>query len=298
MTTRRKVLIALAWAAALRSVAGHAQQGAKAPRVGVLFPGPQAALASRIEALKDGLRSAGYPQPERIELILRAAEGDPSRIAPLAAEVLKSNVDVVLAAAAPAVQALRSSTKTIPIVALDLETDPVASGLAVSLARPGGNVTGMYFDFPDFTAKWLQLLREIMPKISRVAVLWDPATGKTQVQAVEGAARTLGIKLQVLEVREPPAVDNAFASARKQGAEGVVMLSSPLFGAGTQQTAQLALRHKLPAITLFPAFARDGGLLAYGPNLLAVWRQAGTMVGKVLKGAKPAELPIERPSKY
>ena len=279
-------------------MAGHAQQAAKAPRVGVLFPGPQAALAPRIEALKDGLRSAGYPQPERIEFVLRAAEGDQSRIAPLATELLKSNVDIILAIAAPAMQALRSSTKTFPIVALDLETDPVAAGLAASLARPGGNVTGTFFDFPDFTAKWFELLKEIIPKLSRVTVLWDPATGQTQIRAVNGAARKLGIKLQVLEVRKPSETGSAFVSAMKQSAQAMVILSSPLFGTSTPELAQLALRHKLPAITLFPAFAREGGLLAYGPNLMASWRQTGVMVGKVLKGAKPAELPIELPSKY
>ena len=298
MITRRKIIIALGAGALTAPLTCFAQPAAKTPRVGMLYPGPQSAVAPRVEAFTDGLRAGGYVAPAQIDLVLRVAGGDPSKIAPFAEEIVKSNVDVIFAIAAPATLASRAATKTIPIVSLDLETDPVVAGLATSLGRPGGNVTGMFFDFPDFTTKWLELLKEIIPKLARVAVIWDPSTGQTQIQAIEGAARKLKIKLTVIEVRKPPEFESAFASAKKQGAQAMIILSAPVFGGNTQKLAELALREKIPAVTMFPSFAREGGLLAYGPNLLGIFRQAGVMVAKVLKGAKPAELAIERPSKY
>jgi putative ABC transport system substrate-binding protein len=193
--------------------------------------------------------------------------------------------------------AAHAATHAIPIVALDLETDPVGSGLIASVAHPGGNITG-FLDFPDFTAKWLELLKESNPKLSRVAVLWDPATGQTQMKAVKQAAVSLDIQLEVLEIRTTADFDAAFGSAGRGGAAALLMLSSPLIAPNVQNLASLAARYRLPAITLFPDFARAGGLLAYGPNLLDMYRQVGLIGGKVLKGTSPAELPIERPAKF
>jgi putative tryptophan/tyrosine transport system substrate-binding protein len=278
--------------------AARAEQAPKVPRIGFLYPGPQPAVPARIEAMLNGLRAAGYSAPAQLELVARVAEGDPARISPMMAEIVGQNVDVIFANGPAVLEAARSATRIIPIVALDLETDPVGSGTIASLAHPGGNITGVFLDFPDFTAKWLELLKESNPKLSRVAVFWDPTTGHTQKKAVEQAAGLLKVQLDVLEVRTPSDFDEAFASASRQGAGAVLMLSSPLIPPNVQALALLAARHGLPAITLFPDFARAGGLLAYGPNLLDLYRQVGFMGGKVLQGTKPAELPIERPAKF
>ena len=183
-------------------------------------------------------------------------------------------------------------------MALDFETDPVESGLLSSLSRPGGNLTGVFFDFPDFSTKWLELLREILPKLSRLAVFWDPSTGPLQLNAVERVAGVMGLRLQVIEVKDIGKVEEAFITARKENAEGLLLLSSPLFGSNPATIAKLALEHRFPAITLFPEFAQTGGLIAYGPNINDLYRQAGAMVAKVLAGTAPADLPVERPIRF
>jgi putative ABC transport system substrate-binding protein len=230
--------------------------------------------------------------------VAQIAEGDPDQIAPLVKEVIANNVNVIIAAGPPVVQAARSVTRTIPIIAIDLESDPVASGMAVTLARPGGNITGVFLDFPDFTAKWIEMLVESNPKLSRAAVLWDPVTGSVQMDAVKKAGGTLNVQLDVIEARRPSDYGAAFSMASERGAGAMVILSSPLISPNVQMLAELALGHRIPAITLFPDFARDGGLLAYGPNVLSLFRLSGIIAGKVLHGANPAELPIERPTKF
>jgi putative ABC transport system substrate-binding protein len=284
---------ALAW-----PLAARAQQGTKVRSLGFLYPGPRQATPPRIEALLTGLRTAGYSAPAQVELVLRIADGDPKRIAPMVLEIIERKVDVIIANGSGVLNAFRSATGTIPIVALDLESDPVGSGLAASLARPGGNITGLFFDFPDFTMKWLELLKEAVPRLSRVAVLRDPTVAMAPLQGVQRAAEALNIHLNVLEVQTAFDFDDAFVSASQQEADAVLMLSAPLFAPNVHRIAELALRHRLPAITLFPDFARAGGLLAYGPNLLDLYRQVGVMSGKVLRGEKPASMPIERPTKF
>ena len=190
------------------------------------------------------------------------------------------------------------ATRTIPIVALDLETDPVASGVAASLARPGGNITGIFLDFPDFTAKLIEMLVECNPKVSHAAVLWDPSTGTVPMESVKKAAEKLNVELDVLEVRRPSDFDTAFLMASQRGAGAMVMLSSPLIAPNVQTLAELSLRHRFAAVTLFPDFARAGGLLAYGPNLLSLHQLTGVLAGKVLRGANPGEVPVELPTKF
>jgi putative ABC transport system substrate-binding protein len=294
---RREFITLLGGAAAAWPLAARAQPSRR-PKLGFVYLGPVAMAGPRVEALLIGLRATGYGGPEQIEIVLRTTDGDPTRIAPLAAEVVERNVDVILAVSSVMVQVFRQATRTIPIVALDLETDPVGSGVVASLARPGGNITGLFFDFPDFSKKWLELLREAIPQLSRIAVLWDPATAATPRKAVEQAASSLSIQLHVLEVRTRSDFEEAFVTASRQGAGAAIMLSSPLIGANAQPLAELAIHHRLPTVTLFPDFARAGGLLAYGVNLLDMYRQTGIIVGKVLQGRKPAELPIERPTKF
>jgi putative ABC transport system substrate-binding protein len=179
-----------------------------------------------------------------------------------------------------------------------LESDPVAAGFIVSYARPGGNITGMFLDFPDFSKKWLESLKEAVPKATTVAVIWDPATGQTQLRAIETIAPTLGFKLVRLEVEKLADFEPAFQLAKQQGSDVLVVLSSPLIGGNTKALAELATKHRLPAMTLYPDFARDGGLMAYGPNLLTFLRQQGVMAAKILQGARPAELPIETPTRF
>jgi putative ABC transport system substrate-binding protein len=288
----------LGGAVAIWPLAAGAQQKSEIPRIGFVYQGSQAAMANRLEGVLSGLRDSGYAAPAQVEIVARAAEGDPARIAPLVAEVIAKNVSVIMPSGPLVLNAARSATRTIPIVAIDLETDPVGSGVAASLARPGGNITGVFLDFPDFTAKWMEILVECNPKLSRVAVLWDPDTGPVQLDSVRKAARTLNVELQVAEVKRASDFDAAFLTATQRGVGAMVMLSSPLIAPNVQVLAELALRHRLPAITLFPDFARAGGLLAYGPNLLSMYRLLGVLAAKVARGADPAALPIERPTKF
>jgi putative tryptophan/tyrosine transport system substrate-binding protein len=295
---RREFITLVGGAAAAWPLAARAQQTAEVPRVGFVYSGPKAVMAPRMEAILTGLQASGYAAPTQVEIVARTAEGDPDQIGPLVKEVIAKNVNVIIAAGPPVLHAARSATRTIPIIAIDLETDPVASGMAATLARPGGNVTGVFLDFPDFTAKWMEMLVESNPKLSRTAVLWDPVTGPVQVEAVGKAGGTLNVQLDITEVRRPSDFNAAFSMASQHGSGAMVMLSSPLIADNVQMLAELALRHRFPAITLFPDFARAGGLLAYGPNLLSLLRLSGIVAGKVLRGANPAELPIERPTKF
>jgi len=293
---RRNFSVFLAVAAVVWPLTVHGQQTTEVPRVGFVYSGSKAAAAPRIEAILSGLRVSGYAAPAQVEIVARTAEGDPAQIAPLVAEVIAKNVNVLIVNGPSVLHAAHLATRTIPIVVLDLETDPVASGVAASLAHPGGNITGVFLDFPDFTGKWIEMLVESNPKISRIAVLWDPSTGTVQVESVKKAAEKLNVKLDVLEVQRPSDFDAAFLMASQRGAGAMVMLSSPLVPPNVQVLAELALRHRFPAITLFRDFARAGGLLAYGPNLLSLHRLTGVLAGKVLRGANPSELPIERPT--
>ena len=296
MMKRRQFIALAGGAAAAWPLAAHAQQHKKIPTIGFLHPGPASVGSTRIAAFLEGLRSTAYREPEQVELVARFADGDATRIAPMATELVGLKVDIVVTVSPAVLRAVRSASATIPIVAHDLETDPVASGMVASFARPGGNVTGMFFDFPEFSKKWLELLKESIPQLASVAVFWDPATGRTQMTAIEAAAKVLNLELDVLEVRTVAELDAAFRSAVRHGA--LLMLSSPLIGLNPTLVADLTLEHRLPAVTLFTEFARSGGLMAYGTDILSTHRQVGVMAGKVLRGTTPADLPVERPTKF
>jgi putative ABC transport system substrate-binding protein len=195
----RREFITLLGGAAAWPLAVGAEQVPAVQKVGFLYPGPVTASSARMAALLDGLRAAGFRVPEEIEFVARIADGDPARLAPLAAELIEQKLAVIVTVGSPAVRIVHSATTTIPIVAHDLDTDPVASGLIASLSHPGGNVTGYFFGFPEFRMKWVEVLKETIPNLTSVAVLWDPATGLSQVKAVEEAAGVLGIKLEILE---------------------------------------------------------------------------------------------------
>src|SRR5262245_58432022 len=198
---RRREFIAGLGGAAAWTLAAHGQQTPEVPRVGFVYAGSKAAAVLRLEAILSGLRVSGYAAPAQVEIVARTAEGDPAQIAPLVAEVIAKNVNVFIVNGPAVLHAAHLATRTIPIVALDLETDPIASGVAASLARPGGNITGVFLDFPDFTAKCLEMLVESDPKVSRAAVLWDLSTGPVQMESVKKAEKKLIVELVVLVMK-------------------------------------------------------------------------------------------------
>ena len=191
--------------------------------------------------------------------------------------------------------AVHSAAPGILIVTYDLELDPIESGMVSSLAHPGGNVTGIFLDLPKFSTTWLELLKEAVPRLASIVVLWDPSTPATaQRTAVLAAAKRLNIATEVMDVKAPAELDAVFETASAHRPDGLLMLSAPVLSIYSQHIAELTLKHRLPAISMFSSFARTGGLLAYGPNLEDLYREVGVMTGKVLKGTKPADLPIER----
>jgi putative ABC transport system substrate-binding protein len=294
---KRRDVVAALGGALLWPMSGRAQSADGPPRIGLVYPGPMAALAPRQGAILEGLRRSGFSESQ-VEFVVRATNGDLTRVAPLISEVLAKRVHIYVAIARPLVQAAQTAVGSLPIVAFDLESDPVASGFAQSLARPGKNITGVFLDFPDLASKWLELLSQSVPNLARVAVLWDPNTGRAQIEAATKAAEALKIAIDTLEVKVLADVEAAFKEGKARGAGAAVMLSTPVVGPNSKQVADFALAQRLPAITLFPDFARGGGLLAYGPELNDIYRRAGVLIGKVLKGEKPANIAIERPSQF
>jgi putative ABC transport system substrate-binding protein len=279
-----------AWPLAVRA------QQTRILKVSLLYPGLATSAVARVAAFREGLHNGGIA-PGDVEVIVLAAEGDPDRLARLALELVERKVDVLVPISELSVKAVRTVTG-IPIVAFDLETDPIGSGLIASLSHPGSNVTGLFFDFPEFSKKWLELLKEAVTPLFNVGILRDPGTGLTQLTAVQAAAALFNVRLDIIEVRGVADLDNAFLEASQRKVGAVIMLGSPIFGTNPKRIASLALRYRLPAITVFPEFAREGGLMAYGPNLLDAFRETGGMVAKVLKGEKPADLPVQLPTKF
>ena len=295
---RREFIALLSGAASGWPLLARAQPAGKVAQIGLLYPGIAAVIATRISALRDGLRAVSFGDADRVEFLVRASEGDPTKLAALAADLVERKVDAIVAISPSALRAAKTATAVIPIIADDLESDPVGSGFIASLARPGGNITGVFSDFPDFGTKWLELLKEAIPALSRVAVLWDPATGPTQLEAVTAAGRLLNVTLQVVEIRAIAELQRAFETAGKGRPDAIIILSSPIIGTNPKLIADLTIEHQIPTATLFSEIARAGSLMSYGPNLLATFQQAGTMLGKILQGAQPADLPVQRPTKF
>jgi len=205
---------------------------------------------------------------------------------------------VILVGGPTGARAAQQATTTTPFVVIDLESDPVESGFVASLSRPGGNLTGLFLDMPELTGKWLELLKEAAPEISRVAVLWDSTTGTTQVRATEEGARALALRAQTFAVGGPAYFNSVLDAVRKTRPGGLVVLSSPLLLHERKRLADFASKSRLPAISMFREFADAGGLMAYGPNFIDMNRRVGTVIDRILKGAKPADVPIERPTKF
>jgi len=292
---KRRALAAAAIAAALASRVATAQ-GRRPARIGYAYVGPPELADARSALILEGLRASGY-QGE-VETILRSTGGDPARLPPVVADIFAQKVSVFIAAGPAALRTARQAANGTPIVAYDFESDPVADGFVQSVARPGGTLTGIFLDVQGFVGKWLEFLRECLPSLSRVALVWDPASGRLQVEALTRIARDLGIATDILEVRARPDYDAAFAKAAEAGVGAAILLSTPMVFAAIRDLAALSLKHRLPTITMFAEFARNGGLMAYGPSVLGATRQAGVMAGRILSGQSPATLPVEQPSIY
>jgi putative ABC transport system substrate-binding protein len=277
-------------------VAANAQPAGGRPRIAVLGLTP--ANQSLSEALQRGLSELGYTDGRNVAIEYVDADGKPERLPQLAADIVRGKVDVVFARGAGALSATEQATTRIPIVAVDFESDPVAMGFVRNLAQPGGNVTGVFLDLPELSGKQLQLLKEIIRPIPRVAILGDPTLNAPQFQATEAAARALGIQPRLLEVQATKDIETALDAAKRAGVSAVLLLSSPLVFHRRAEIGALALKHRLPAASLFVEFAEAGGLMAYGPSLREAFRRAGNYVGRILQGAKPGEMPVERPAKF
>lgn len=250
-----------------------------------------------LEPFRLKLAEQGWVEGRSVSFEYRDAGGDPAGFARAAAELVRLQVDVIFAASAPAVRAAHEATTTIPIVGLDYTTDPVAAGYVERHGRPGGNLTGVFLDAPGFAGKWLELLKAIVPGLSRVAVLWDPSPGSVHRQSVESVAHILGIQLQVLRVRKPDEIDTAFSSLHEH-TQALVILPSPMMYVQNELLAQRAMKRRLPATSMSGGFAEAGGLLGYGPDLGSTYERCAGLVGKILRGAKPAALPIESPQRF
>jgi ABC-type uncharacterized transport system substrate-binding protein len=276
-----------------------ALQAGRVPRIGVLWGYSPSDVSRFSEAFRQGLRALGYVEGQNIALEERWSEGRFDRLPSLAAELVRLNVDVILAASTPAARAALQASRTIPIV-LTLVTDPVEAGFVASLARPGGSVTGLSMMNPDLSGKRLELLKEVIPKVSRVAVFWSPSTPSysRMLHETEAAARILGMQLQIVEVRGPAGLDSAFATVTRHPAGALLALPDPMFRNHLGRILELTAKSRLPALWVTKEFVEAGGLMSYGPDIPEMHRQAAAFVDKILKGAKPAELPIEQPSKF
>jgi putative ABC transport system substrate-binding protein len=291
----------LAGAAALLAapLAAEAQQGGKVWRVGYLAAGSGSENLTYLNAFRQGLRDLGYVEGRSITIEYRWGEGKYERLPKLADELAQLKVDVIVAANAPSAQAAKEATREIPIV-MTVLVDPAAAGLVASLARPGGNVTGLSMIAPELVGKQLELLKQVVPKISRVAVLGNPANPGTapQLREAKAAAQALGLQLQVVEARGPSELDGAFAAMTSARAEAVLVLVDAMFGSQREKIANLAIKSRLPAVSGLTRHAQAGDLLAYGASRVDVYRRAATYVDKIIKGAKPADMPIEQPTKF
>jgi putative tryptophan/tyrosine transport system substrate-binding protein len=274
----------------------EAQQPKKVPRIGLLVP--SSSDSPRRDAFLQGLRDLGYVEGKNIAIEYRYTEGELDRLPDLAAELVRLNVDVIVTAAISSVRAAKKATATIPIVFASVG-DAVDSGLVSSLARPGGNATGLTFLAPELDGKRLELLKEAFPKVTRVAFLWRvPAARGDPLKEAEAVAKTLGLRLQSVEVRGPDDFESAFKAAKSGGAEALIVISNPLSNTYRARIVDLAAKNQLPAIYPSTDFVENGGLMSYAPDFLYNWRRAAIYVDKILKGAKPADLPVEQPKKF
>ena len=278
----------------------EAQQPTKVPRIGYLTGATPGGQAARIEAFRQGLRELGYVEGKNIAIEYRYGEEKPDRLPALAAELVRLKVDVIVTGGSGNTRAAKEATNTIPIV-MAQDTDPVANGFVASLARPGGNITGLSNLAPEISGKQLEILKEIIPKLSRVALLGTSSTNPAnaqQLREIERAAGAFKVQLQHLVVLSPKDIETAFRGATKGQADAVLVQQGSIFNSHRTQIVKLAVKSRLPAIYSHSQYVIDGGLMTYGASLPDLDRRAATYVDKILKGAKPADLPVEQPKKF
>jgi putative ABC transport system substrate-binding protein len=275
-------------------VAFAQQQAGKRPRIGIISVEP----GELTEAFSQGLREAGYVDGENIILDTRYYYGSLERIDEFARELVALKSSTIVAGSPYAIRAVLKATNTIPTVGIDLESDPVANGWVKSLARPGGNCTGLFLDIPELGGKQIELLKNVVPTLTRLAALWDPTIGTLQFNAIETAARASGVTLESFPIRTAEEIDDAVNRAAQKHIDGMIVLTSPLMFAQRSQIADLALKARLPTINGFSLYPKTGGLMAYGPNFPSIFKRAASYVDRILSGANPGELPVERPTKF
>ena len=295
---RKITVLALSALLFALSVSAEAQQAGKVPRIGYLV-GASLSTNPRREAFRQGLRELGYVEGKNIVIEWRSAEGKFDRLPALAAELVSLKVDVIVTAGPTPTRAAKEATKKIAIV-MAQDPDPVGSGFVASLARPGGNITGLATLAPELSGKQLELLKEIIPKLSRVAVLGTSTVpGNVQtVREIELAADALKVKIQYLNVPGPKDIETAFQAARKAHAEAALVLASTVFNSYRTEVIDLSVKSQLPAIFYSAEYAELGGLMAYATSYVDLYRRVATYVDKILKGTRPADLPVEQPTKF
>jgi putative tryptophan/tyrosine transport system substrate-binding protein len=277
----------------------EAQQPTNVPRIGYLTASSLSAISTRTEAFRQGLRELGYVEGKNIVIEWRSAEGKADRLPALAAELVRLKVDVIVTSGPTVTGAVKQATSTIPIV-MAQDTDPVGTGFVASLARPGGNITGLATLSPEISGKQLELLKEIVPRLSRVAVIGNSTVpgGAQELKETEVAAGAFGVQLQYLDVRGPKDIETAFQAAKKERADALLVLGNPVLNAHRTQVVDLAVKNRLPATYTRPEFVEAGGLMTYVASYDDLFRRAATFVDKILKGRKPADLPVEQPIKF
>jgi ABC-type uncharacterized transport system substrate-binding protein len=299
---RRAFISTVVLGALFSPAAAEAQEAAKVARIGLLANNP-AANPHLLEAFLHGLRDLGYVEGRNLVIETRSAEGKLERYPALAAELVALKVDVIVAANPTAALAAKQATRTLPIVFAAAGADPVTSGLVTSLARPGGNVTGLTGLGPELVGKWLDQLKQAVPGVSRVAVLWHPGAGgerteRDMLKGAEVAARALGVRLQFVEARGPEDFGRAFSEMTRGRAGALAVLGSAMFVSERRRLLDLAAKNRLPAVYSHREFVDAGGLMFYGPDLADIYRRAASYADRILKGAKPADLPVEQPTKF
>ena len=281
------------------SIPAEAQQTKKIPRIGFLLPGSPSTSLARTEAFRQGLRELGFVEGKNIIIEWRFAEGKLDRLPALAADLVRLKSDIIVTSGEFATRAAKEATSTIPIVMTN-NPDPVGSGFVASLARPGGNITGLSNFAPELSGKRLEILREVVPRLSQVAVLGTSTSlGYAQMLSeIELAAKAFGVKLQYLDVLDSKYIETAFRSATKGRADGVLTLQSAILNSQRAQIVELAVKNRLPATYYAPEWVEDGGLMSYSASYTDMYRRAAVYVDKILTGVKPAELPVEQPKKF
>jgi len=275
----------------------EAQQARRLPQVGLLTYGSPLPAVVPEGAVVAGLKELGWVEGQNMALVIRYAEGHPERLPDLARDLVRSKVDIIVTVGTDVARLVKDVVGSIPLVAAVSE-DPVEIGLVSSLSRPGGNMTGVTFVSSELAGKRLELLKEILPRASRVAILWNPTHVDSEVRELEPAARSLGIKLQSVEARTPEELEAALLAAAAGGADAVMVVPSRMINLNAKRIAEFARERRLPAVSMWGSFAEAGGLVTYGPDIPAMIRRMATHVDRILKGARPGDLPIERPTRF